>query len=88
MKQKFLIFKKVISELKPSVFFIEESKSKSEGKIKLDNYVVFEMVRDSKDGGGLAIGCVKDLNPILVRKGNDEVEAMSVDTFVKKMKIR
>ena len=67
MKQKFLTFKKVISELKPSVFFIEESKSKSEGKIKLDNYVVFEMVRDSKDGGGLAIGCVKDLNPILVR---------------------
>ena len=46
------------------------------------------MVRDSKDGGGLAIGCVKDLNPTLVRKGNDDVEAMSVDIFLKKMKIR
>ena len=46
------------------------------------------MVRDSREGGGLVLGCVKELKPVLVRKGNEDVEAMSVDIFVKSMKIR
>ena len=88
LKPKLSTFKKVLTELKPSVFFVEESKLKEEGKIKLENYVVFELVRETKEGGGLMLGCVKELKPALVRKGNDDVEAMSVDIFVKSMKIR
>ena len=38
--------------------------------------------------GGLALGCLKDLQPAWVREGNDQVEALSVDIFVKNMKIR
>ena len=42
-------FKKILVELKPSVFFIEETKYKEEGKLKVDStYTVFEMVRKSK----------------------------------------
>ena len=81
-------FKKVLTELKPSVFFVEETKLKEEGKLKLENFVLFELVRESKDGGGLLLGCVKELKPVLVHKGNDEVEAISVDIFVKSMSIR
>ena len=85
---KLFTFKKMLSELKPSVFFVEETKFKEEGKLKLDNFVIFELVRETKEGGGLALGCVKELNPVLVRKGDDEVEAMSVDISVKTMRIR
>lgn len=88
LKNKLFTFKKMLAELKPSVFFVEETKYKEEGKLKIDNFVIFELVRESKDGGGLALGCVKELNPVLVRKGDDEVEAMSVDIFVKTMRIR
>ena len=50
LRPKLLTFKKVIDELKPSVFFIEES------RFKLENYVIFELVRQSRDqGGGLVL---------------------------------
>ena len=81
-------FKKIISELKPSVFFCEETKFKDTGKLKIDNYVIFELVRKNRDGGGLALGCDKSLKPVWVREGDEEVEALSVDIFVKSMKIR
>ena len=78
-----------MSELEPSVFFVEETKYKDEDQLKIDKYVIFELTRDSKDGGGgLAIGVIRELNPILVRKGNDEVEAVSVNIFVRSMSIR
>ena len=88
LSSKLTTFRKVISELKPSVFFIQETKFKTEGKLKLENYTIFELVRKSKDGGGLAIGCENHLKPAWVREGNDDVEALSVDIFLNGMKIR
>ena len=67
---------------------VEETKFKTEGKFKIDDYIIFELTRENKDGGGLALGCVKELKPVLVNKGNQEVEALSVDIFVQSMKIR
>ena len=65
-------FKKVLSELKPSVFFVEETKLKDVGKIKLNDYIIFEKVRKNRDGGGgLALGCLKELQPIWVKEGDD-----------------
>ena len=79
IKSKLLTFKKVISELEPSLFFIEETKLKNTGTLKMENYTIFELTRTSKNGGGgLALGCVKDLHPTWVWEGNDEVEALSI----------
>ena len=36
----------------------------------------------------MALGCDQDLNPVWVKEGDDNVEALSVEIFVKKMKIR
>ena len=70
------------------MFFIEETKYKNSGKFKIEKYEIFELVRSNRDGGGLAIGCLKDLHPTWVREGNDIVEAISVDIFLKDIKIR
>ena len=88
LKSKLKTLKKVLLELKPSVFFIEETKYKESGKFKIENYEIFELVRKSREGGGLAIGCIKDLHPTWVREGNDLVEALSVDIFLNKLKVR
>ena len=57
--------------------------------MKLGNkFIVYELLRKSKNGGGLALGCAKDLQPVWVRERNDLVEALSVDIFPKNMKIR
>ena len=50
--------------------------------------MIFEKVREDRDGGGLAIGCVPELTPAWVREGEGPVEALSVNIFVKKFKIR
>ena len=88
LKSKLLSFNKVLTELNPSVFFVEETKMKYEGRLKLENYIVFEKNRQDRNGGGLALGCIKDLNPVWVREGEGDIEALSVEISVKNMKIR
>ena len=79
LRSRLLTFKKVLSELKPSVFFVEETKLKDVGKIKLNDYIIFEKVRKNRDGGGgLALGCLKELQPIWVKEGGDQVETLSI----------
>ena len=85
---KIMTLKKVVNELSPAVFLIEETKFKNEGKLKLENYYIFERIRKNRDGGGLALGCLKELQPVWVREGDDLVEALSVEIFVKNLKIR
>ena len=89
LKTKLLTFKKVLNELKPAVFFVEETKYKEVGKLKIDDYIVFELVREhGNNGGGLALGCIKELHPTLVREGNDDIEALSIEIFPRNMKTR
>ena len=89
IRSKITSFKNTLNSLRPEVFFIEETKMKDEGKIEIENYDVFELVRKSKDGGGgLAIGCKKELQASWVREGDDKVESLSVNIFLKGMKIR
>ena len=88
LKSKINTFKKVLVDLQPSVFFIQESKYKSTGKLKLENFVIFELVRQNREGGGLALGCAQELQPVWLREGDDEVEALSVEIILQKMKIR
>ena len=57
---------------------MEESKYKDAGRLKLDNYIIFELIRQTRDGGGLALGCAKELQPVWLREGNNSVETMSV----------
>ena len=88
MRSKVMTFRNVLAELKPSVFFVQETKYKDAGKFKMENFIIYELVRQSRDGGGLALGVAKELNPAWVREGDDEVEALSVEISVKNMKIR
>ena len=89
LRPKMLSFKKVVNDLKPSVFFIQETKMKTMGKIQLKNYVIFEKLRNNNEnGGGLALGCISELKPVWVRESQEPIEALSIDVFVKNLKIR
>ena len=78
-----------MKELQPSVFFIEETKLKDAGRIKLKDYVIFEKPRTNNIcGGGIAIGCIKELNPVWVNEGQNDVEALTINIFIRNMKIR
>ena len=84
LRSKLVTFRKVMTELNPSVFFVQETKLKEQGKIRLNDYTIFEKLRKTrKNGGGLAIECKSELNPIWVREGDSDVETLSIDIFVK-----
>ena len=59
LTSKLSSFDHLLSSIEPSIFFIEETKMKTQGRIKTKNsqkYQIFELVRKDKCGGGLAIG--------------------------------
>ena len=72
----------------PSILSLQETKFQVAGKHNLDGYVTYEHLRTEKtSGGGLLLAISKSLHPALVRDGGDQVEALTVDINVKKMKI-
>ena len=91
-------FNKVLNDLTPSVFILEETKRKlADPPLKvsnLNNYQVFELRREKEktdggkglEGGGIAIGVLHQLNPVLTRQGDDEAECLSVEFSIDKQK--
>ena len=73
-----LSLKNNIKELKPEVIFIQETKLHRKGQIKLENYEVFEQIRDKSMGGGLLIAAHKSIEPVLISEGDDNVELLTV----------
>ena len=61
------------------MFFAQETKLKQPGKIKTDScadYHIFERNRKDQNGGGLAVGVLKDLQPVWVGEGEGEIETL------------
>ena len=82
LRSKFASFDKVISTVKPSVIFCQETKMKIPGKVVTQNskdYIFFEHLRKDKkiNGGGLLIGIQKCLSPVWISEGDDETEVLT-----------
>ena len=88
MKSKLTTFKKLLNDLQPAIFFVVETKYEEERKFKIDGYKIYELVRKNKSGGGLAIGCLDDLEADWVRQGDDQIEALSVQISLQQFNIR
>ena len=91
ISSKLQSFDYLLSTLQPSVFFIEETKMKTQGKIKTknsQNYQIFELTRKLKSGGGIAIGALNDVNTVFISEGDDEVEILVIQIEVQQFQIR
>ena len=66
---------------------MQETKVPQPGKIKIDGFIVYEHSRIDKEGGGLALCVIKDLNPAFIRDGGELVEALTVNIHVKNITI-
>ena len=91
LSSKLTSFDKLLSDVCPGIFFVQETKLKRPGKIKTKmaaNYIIYELTRKNSGGGGLAIGVDKSLNPVWIDEGNDEVEVLIVEANVDNFKIR
>ena len=71
----------------PSVITIQESKNRTSGTIKLENYQVFEKIR-SGFGGGLLTAVSHNLEPVLIEAVNEESEILVVQCKIEQSNIR
>ena len=93
-------FDKVLFDRKPSIWFLQETKRKfTDSKMKaknLINYQIFELRREKTleeggkglNGGGLAVGALHDLNPVLLRQGDDDVECLTIEVITGNTRLR
>ena len=100
LTSKLETFDKLLYDIKPSIFILQETKRRiGAPKIKaknIDNYQVFELRRETAreeggkglGGGGLAVGALHDLQPVLVRQGDDNVECLTIEVTAGPTKIR
>ena len=93
IKSKMISFQRMISELKPGVFFLQETKLRKEGYLENEvdgasQYRIYEHLRKAKSGGGLAIGVAKELNSAWLCEGDDDIEFISVMIHLKNLAIR
>ena len=91
LSSKLHSFDKLLTVLTPSVFCIQESKMKSQSRIKTENtkhYTIYELLRKSSNGGGLAIGVHNDLTSAWVSDGNDDTEVLVVAVETSNFPIR
>ena len=91
LSSKLASFDSMMHALQPTVFFIEETKLKSSGKIKTENsdgYQIFELNRVGKSGGGIAIGALADTDPVWISEGDSDIEVLVVEISVSELQIR
>jgi hypothetical protein len=90
LSSKWQSFNKLINDLSPSAFFLQETKLSKKQKFNIENsdYTIFRLAREKTGGGGLALGALNDLKPVLLKEGDDETEAISIQIEVTKLKVR
>ena len=91
IKCKLKSFTDVLSRICPQIWMVQETKMKPKEILKceaLNNFQVYYLSRQNTNGGGLAIGVIKDLESTLIREGDDETEAISVEVVIGKLPIR
>ena len=85
-RSKWSTWEEVIRETGATIWFMQETKCPTK-QFKMENFVVYERVRERKNGGDVAIAAVKDLNPVLVSESTQKVEAITIEIHPKKFTI-
>ena len=80
-------FRNELKETNAAVFTVQETHYASKGKIKVDNFEIFEAIRN-KAKGGTAIGILKALKPFLIKEYSEEFELLVVQFMAGKKYIR
>ena len=81
MKNKVASLKSNITNLTAGIFTIQESNYNKRGCLKLDNWDIFEAIRNKK-GGGTILGAHRGLKPILIQTYSEEYELIVIEISV------
>ena len=77
-----------LSQTNSQIFTIQETHYKTKGRIKVKDFVVFEVIRKNKEKGGCILGIHESLNPVLVEEYSDNFEIIVAEIQVEGKEIR
>ena len=80
-------FKSELKETNASVFTVQETHYATKGKLTIENYEIFEAIRN-KAKGGTAIGVMKGLKPFLIEEYSEDFELLVVEIKAGNKEIR
>ena len=86
-KSKITSIRKLIRESKATIVTIQETKCSLYGQLKCYGFYTYEHLRTNREGGGVALAVLKELNPTFVCDGGEEVEAITVYIHLKDMAV-
>ena len=87
LKPKLESLKNELKILNAGVFTLQETHFSQKGKFRLDNYEMFEAIRE-KYNGGTIIGVNKALSPMLIKAYSDDFELVVVEIKINNKEIR
>ena len=87
LKAKAESFKNELINSNSAIFTIQESHFNKKGKLKIENFEVFEAIRN-KEKGGTIIGVHKALKPLLIEEYSEGFELLVVEVTVRNKDIR
>ena len=80
--------KNEINEVNAHIFAIQQTKYSKKGKLKMDDFHIFEAIRKNKEQGGTMLGIHKSLEPVLIEEYSDTFEMIVADIKVANKDIR
>ena len=87
LKTKRQSLKNVLNELNVGVFTIQETHFAKKGILKLENFVIFEAIRN-KVKGGTILGAHEALEPMLIQEYSEDFELIVVEIKIRNKEIR
>ena len=91
IKCKLQSFNHILNKLKPQIWAMQETKLKNKEVLNTEaskNYQIYYLNRKTSEGGGLAIGVDKNIESILIREGDDVIEAVVVLAMIANIPVR
>ena len=91
IRSKIKSFDQVLKQLKPQIWMLQETKLRANETLKCeasDDFQIYYLNRQESQGGGLALGVIKDIESTLIREGDDDIEVLSVQAVLGKIPVR
>ena len=87
LKSKVQSLKNEVKSVGASIFTVQETHFPKKGKLKIENFSIFEAIR-SKHNGGTVIGVHNSLKPMLIEEYSDDFELLVVEIEAGKSQVR
>ena len=87
LKLKVHSLRQELKHVEAGMFTIQESHFKKKGTISIEEWELFEAIRN-KPGGGTIIGVKKQFDPMLIEEYSGEIELLVVEAKISDKRVR